>query len=355
MVDEVLNPYITWPKFSPNAYDLLSSASSWNIGASRTLFNFLTKVQEYKLPYIFKQDSGHTFFVPLDVGMDAHKFKMLDKHLILGHVIPFYVLFTRPTKKNFRYESLANDDYIYIVLSMEDRNGTTFVKGYSTGTIGDFNGPGEFEAEIVLANIPVKNGVVHLISQPLGIFKRKLKPFPFLPILEKLSNDPDLDIFYEMGERTGFHKIFNRPNISFTYFVASDSFWNTAEKQGLKPIESDINILKRHMVISKHPYSIEQLVSITKANNYTGLDLPSEEGTLRVMVFFIDGEYYIKWHRFYVKVTRPNYECSNGMIHILASPFVNLRKVDENTVRNDVGNMSESYWRSFRGAVNKIF
>lgn len=94
-----------------------------------------------------------------------------------------------------------------MVLSIVEIDGKLFVKGTN-------NGRGykrqEFFAEIVVDNVPVKNGVVHLISKPLIEGANKsLGVFPYLPIMMKISGDPELQFFYEMGERTKFNKIFN--------------------------------------------------------------------------------------------------------------------------------------------------
>ncbi|KAJ8967028.1 hypothetical protein NQ314_003145 [Rhamnusium bicolor] len=321
IIDEVLDPVIKYPKFSPNAYDLLSSIEKWDLGATKTVTKFFHKVQENNLLNVYKQTGGHTFFIPVDSGIDPHKFKMINKNIIVGHVVPHYILFTRPTEKNFAYESMANNEFVYTVVSFAEQNDTVFVRGVS-------NGGGGFYSEIVVPNIPVKNGVVHLISQPLGTFKRTLKPFPYLPILDKITNDPELDVFYEMGEKTGFNKIFEKEDVSFTYFIPKDSSWVETRKHDLEPTDNDLAILQRHLIVSSTPYSIEQLVSLCRANNYTDIELATQAGPLRINVLKIQDEYFIKWHKKYIKVVRPDYECTNGIIHILAGPMVHFRKTD---------------------------
>lgn len=209
-IDDVLNPLIISSKFSPNAYDFLSSSFKWNLPGGISLSKYFVKIQEHKLQRYFKDADagvGHTFFVPIDSGVDAHHFRRLDGHSIRAHVVPFYVLFTRPTKKNFAYETLANDSFAYMVVSIVEIDGKLFVKGTN-------NGRGykrqEFFAEIIVDNIPVKNGVVHLISKPLmEEADKSLGAFPYLPIMTKISGDPELQVFYEMGERTKFNKIFD--------------------------------------------------------------------------------------------------------------------------------------------------
>lgn len=169
---------------------------------------FSVKIQENKLQRHFKDDAGgHTFFVPIDSGVDARNFRQLDSHSIRGHVIPFYVLFTRPTMKNFAYETLANDSFVYVVLSFVEIDGKLFVKGRNNERGNKYE---EFFSEIIVENIPVKNGVVHLISKPLvNTASKSLGLFPYLPIMTKISTDPELEVFYAMGQKTKFNNIFN--------------------------------------------------------------------------------------------------------------------------------------------------
>ncbi|KAG5858493.1 hypothetical protein JTB14_010613 [Gonioctena quinquepunctata] len=260
VIDEMLDPVITSPKFSPNAYDFLSSYSNWNLGAAKTVSNFFTKVQENKVNYIYKQNAG-----------------------------------------------LTRGNY----------------------------GEGEFYSEVVVPNIPVKNGVIHVISEPLGIFNRKLKPFPYLPVFDKMSTDPSLEVFYNMGARTGFNDIFSKEGVNFTYLVPNDSAWMKAKQNGLETMDSDLNILGRHLIISQTPYSIEQLHSLTKARNYTDIEMNTQAGPLRIMVVKIEDDYYLKWYN---------------------SPLTNFRKITKygsNGENGDTVNL-ENVWKAVRNVWKKI-
>ncbi|CAG9834633.1 unnamed protein product [Diabrotica balteata] len=348
MIDEVLDPVIKSSTASPSAFEFLTTLFKWNLGSANSVSQFLTKIQETKLQYVFKQNAGHTYFIPVDSGIGPAKFKMMNKNIILGHVVPFNVLFTRPTTKNFLFESLANDEMLYIAISFEEKDKRLFVKGLIRGV----SGQGEFYSEVIKANIPVNNGVIHLISQPLGIDTKDLKPFPFLPVLEKISLDPNLDVFFSMGERTGFNKKFSKKNVSFTFFVPLDTAWKKAESDYLEAIENETDILGKHLIISDAPYSIELLLSLTKANNYTDIELQSESGTLRIMVLLIKGVYYLKWHNRFIKIERPNYECTNGVIHVLSSPLANFRRRDINAM--DIENIFEVIVKKINSSIDML-
>ncbi|CAH2015283.1 unnamed protein product [Acanthoscelides obtectus] len=149
-----------------------------------------------------------------------------------------------------------------------------------------------------------------------------VRPFPFLNILTKLSSDPDLDYIYTLGESTGFNDILHREDLQFTYFVTTDRFWNMVKQEGLKQVEKDLDILKRHLVIAQKSYTIEKLVDMSKVDYYfTNVDLPTENGVLRIMVREKDGQYYLIWRNKLMHVLKPNYMCTNGIVHIISGPF----------------------------------
>ncbi|KAJ8980372.1 hypothetical protein NQ317_009366 [Molorchus minor] len=368
MIDEVLDPVIPSPKFAPSAYDFLSAADKWQLGPTATVASFFHKVQEYNLAGAYKQKGGHTFFIPLDSGIDPHNFKMISAHTIRGHIVPDLVLFTRPTEKNSAYDTRANDRFNYVIVSLEERDAKFFVRGLAGGDLGNGNTEdGEFVSEILVPNIPVKNGVVHLVSQPLGIFNRTMKPFPFLPVLEKIANDPELDVFYTIGEETGFNKKFEQTGVKFTYFVPNDKSWFNTRKHDLEPTETDLELLNRHLIVSDTPYSMERLLALSRANSYGDIELNTEGGVLRVAILKIGPDYYLKWGGRYIKVVRPDYECADGIIHILAGPLAHFKqKGDERDAPAEIrihggnidwstGSAMEYYWRGLGNVLGNVF
>lgn len=90
---------------------------------------------------------------------------------------------------------------------------------------------------------------------------------------------------------------------------------------------------------------MEQLVSLTKANKFTDIELQTKGGPLRIMVLIIKGDYYLRWNNRYIKIIRPDYECTNGVIHILASPMTNFRRKDM-TLLEVGGKVFKEYWKT---------
>lgn len=81
---------------------------------------------------IFKNEGGHTFFIPIDEGFTRNGGDSIDAKTIDGHVIPKHVLFTSPTKKEVPYPTLANgDSNLRVVLTFsEETRGKTKISKY---------------------------------------------------------------------------------------------------------------------------------------------------------------------------------------------------------------------------------
>ncbi|XP_048524013.1 fasciclin-1 [Dendroctonus ponderosae] len=182
-IDEVLVPTRSSATsraqvFNPNAWEFLENYESLIQGTHRVR-NFRQKVQQYKRESIFRTEGGHTFFIPVDEGFANNRAGLIDDYIIDGHVIPREVLFTTPTKKDSPFPTLANSDNVIRVIisfTQEQRDKTiiNYVKSHTL--FGDGKHPqGVVLAEIVKANIPVKNGVIHLIHKPLMIVDSTIK------------------------------------------------------------------------------------------------------------------------------------------------------------------------------------
>ncbi|XP_060532718.1 fasciclin-1-like isoform X2 [Cylas formicarius] len=325
LIDRVLDPLIRLPHFKHTAFDFMGSFSKFTLGSTRkSVHSFLYKVQENNVTDLYEAQGGNTYFIPIDEGIGSKQFHAINRYSIYSHIIPNVVLFTRPTKRQFNYESLANDDFVYTVLSLED-NRKLYVRGNTI--LGKPSNPqGEFVVEILHPDIPVANGVVHVISRPLGVFPHSLKPFPYVSVLEKVASDPNLDTFYRLGEKFGFHSIFTAHDYFFTYFVPSEYAWRQIRKSDLQLVGSEVDLLKRHLVLSETPFSMERLLATSKTSNVTGVSLQTVGGLIKLHIHLIDGTYYIQWYNKLIRVTRPNYECSDGIVHVLAGPIATFQR-----------------------------
>ncbi|KAJ8919082.1 hypothetical protein NQ315_012067, partial [Exocentrus adspersus] len=181
-IDDVLIPTrsprtVSNPVYNPNAWEFLENYESLIQHPHRVRY-FRQKVQQNNKHNIFKTEGGHTFFIPVDEGFGNERAALVDDKIIDSHVIHGKVLFTNPTKKDVPFKTLAYSDNIKVVISFtQEQRGTTlinFVKSHNL--FGDAkHTPGVVLAEIVKANIPVKNGVVHLIHKPLMVVDSTVK------------------------------------------------------------------------------------------------------------------------------------------------------------------------------------
>ena len=118
----------------------------------------------------------------------------IDPKVIDGHIVPNVALFTRPAIKGRPVQTLAFSDNLKVTVSftneslplpeqsgskgttnarhlfmtVDDRKCLRAVYVQSNTLVGDFHHPrGVVVAQVVKGNIPVRNGVVHLIDKPL--------------------------------------------------------------------------------------------------------------------------------------------------------------------------------------------
>ncbi|XP_044756737.1 fasciclin-1 isoform X2 [Coccinella septempunctata] len=182
-IDEVLIPTRSVKNaankvFNPTAWEFLESYESLIMGDHRVR-SYRQRVQATNKEDIFKTEGGHTFFIPVDEGFKGGRAAAIDGKVIDGHVIPKQVLFTAPTKKGVPFQTLANGDNnlrVTISFTQEERDKRVIHYVKSHTILGDGkHTQGIVLAEIVKANIPVKNGVVHLIQRPLMIVDNSVK------------------------------------------------------------------------------------------------------------------------------------------------------------------------------------
>ncbi|CAG2119233.1 unnamed protein product, partial [Medioppia subpectinata] len=119
----------------------------------------------------------HTFFVPIgEVRPEA-----FDKYVVLGHVIPNNVLFLNVMGKE-SYRSAANDATVNVELSLINRTlrinpEQTYYVQSNTIKADPRHNKGVVMSRVLRPNIPIKNGVIHLIEKPLMIIDTSIIDF----------------------------------------------------------------------------------------------------------------------------------------------------------------------------------
>ncbi|XP_011262800.1 fasciclin-1 isoform X4 [Camponotus floridanus] len=180
IINEVLEPVRSnspeTPIYNPNAFQFLNQSENLNLGDHRVR-TFRQRIVIEKKESVFKAEGRFTFFIPVDEGFKPEpRPNMIDKQVIDGHVLPNEVLFTSPTLANVEYKTLVFSDNLKVTVSFLKAHNKVYVQ--SNTVMGDSNHPsGVVLAEIVKGNIPVRNGVVHLIQRPLMVVDTTVKDF----------------------------------------------------------------------------------------------------------------------------------------------------------------------------------
>nr|XP_029717678.1 fasciclin-1 isoform X1 [Aedes albopictus] len=203
IIDDVLTPLTANPStsfeiYNPDAYQFILHAENMDISQHR-IRSFRHKMTMAKKEDIYRAVGGHTFLIPVEEGFKPPpRPDMIDRKVIDGHVIPNRVIFTAPAPLDDPLETLAFEDNLKVTVTFfkqgEGKNAKVYVR--SNTVIGDSkHASGAVLAEIVKANIPVRNGVVHLIHRPLMVVDTTV--LQFLESFREKEDGP-LFKFYEL-------------------------------------------------------------------------------------------------------------------------------------------------------------
>ncbi|CAH2105724.1 unnamed protein product [Euphydryas editha] len=280
--------------------------------------SFRQKVNQLQKKDVFNADGRHTFFIPVDEGFKpTTRSDLIDAKVIDGHVIPNYVLFTQATPETEEYKSLAFSDNVKVIISFTtSANGKEEITYVKSNTVaGDAkHSRGVVLADIVRANIPVKNGVVHLIQRPLMVVDTTVIDFL------KEKEDGPLCKFYEVIMDLGEHNQFlNELTLAkdITLFAPSNEAWNEISVQNIIRNQQKLKeILNLHLVRERLPLdaiihnNMNQIYQAPTAlprkylyfnviNHHNNLTLTVEGGGVNATV------------------TQTNIAATNGFIHII--------------------------------------
>ena len=141
-----------------------------------------------------KSDGKFTFFIPVDTALQVifiltvglscdfaqnlHR-ALVDIEVIKSHIVPGKLLFTRPRRKraeskpSLQYHSSRGSLSLQVMLKLLYSEGESRVESHTV--VGSRQHKrGVVRAKIVKGDIPVSNGVVHLIDRPLVIMAETL-------------------------------------------------------------------------------------------------------------------------------------------------------------------------------------
>ncbi|XP_076287774.1 fasciclin 1 Fas1 domain-containing isoform X3 [Lasioglossum baleicum] len=299
---------------NPNAYEFLNQSEELQLGVHRVRI-FRQRVVKENKQEDFKADGRYTFLIPVEEGFTpAPRPEKVDRVVIDGHVIPNHVLFTSPTPENVPYKTLAFTDNVKVTVSFLKQNDKVYVK--SNTVMGDANHPmtGVVLAEIVKANIPVRNGVVHLIQRPLMVVDTTVKDF-----LEEKEDGPVYK-FYEMIRDFGDEIMSTISQLrDVTLFAPSNA---ALEEPGVQRILQDKErvkeILNLHCVKERLPLDKIKNKSVSQSN--TGVPTAADRKKLYFNV--VQGPrgnqtVTVEGGGVNATVITANIAATNGIIHII--------------------------------------
>ncbi|XP_045765783.1 fasciclin-1 isoform X3 [Maniola jurtina] len=329
VIDQVLQPLLPLgqssggsPVYNPNAYQFLEHSDVFNVGPHR-LRSFRQKVNQLQKKEVFNADGRHTFFIPVDEGFKpTTRSDLIDAKVVDGHVIPHQVLFTQATPDTKEFKSLAFSDNVKVIISfttsINGKEEITFVK--SNTVAGDAkHSRGVVLADIVRANIPVKNGVVHLIQRPLMVVDTTIVDFlKGRKGIEK--EDGPLCKFYEVIMDLGEHNQFlNELTLAkdITLFAPSNEAWNEISVQNVIRNHQKLQeILNLHLVRERLP--LDAIIHNNMNQIYQApTALPRRYLYFNVINYQNNMTLTVEGGGVNATVTQTNIAATNGFVHII--------------------------------------
>ncbi|XP_075231724.1 fasciclin 1 Fas1 domain-containing, partial [Lycorma delicatula] len=319
IIDGVLEPVrSTSPDIeinNPDAYQFINQSEHLNLDTHRVR-SFRHRVQLNGKADVFKAEGRHTFFIPVDEGFQPPpRPEKIDAKVIDGHIIPNKVLFTNPTPNDMEFETLAFTDMLKVTISFKtetDNKGTkTYVKSHTI--VGDqSHANGVVLAEIVKGNIPVRNGVVHLIHRPLMVVDTTVNQF-----LED-SEDGPLYKFYEVIRDTegDFMDRITRMR-DLTLFAPSNAAWEDSNLNNLiRDRKKMQEILDMHLVERKLT-----LETITTSNEKQVFQVPTVAPKRSLYFNIVQSGHNktltVEGGGVNATVIQPDIAATNGIVHII--------------------------------------
>ncbi|XP_017847725.1 fasciclin-1 isoform X4 [Drosophila busckii] len=254
VIDEVLEPLTASQSAKADVNNLdamqfMQQADHLNVGENNRLRTYRSQVSLMKKESLYQAPGTHTFLVPVDEGFKlSTRSSLVDAKVIDGHVIPNTVIFTAASQHDEPKTSAAFEDQLKVTVSFfKQKDGKMYVK--SNTIIGDAKHPtGVVLAEIVKANIPVKNGVVHLIHRPLMIIDTTVTQF--LQFLNDNGENGALRKFYEVIMDAGGAVLEGINNLSeVTILAPSNEAWNVSSIDNIiRDRKRMTDILNMHII-----------------------------------------------------------------------------------------------------------
>ncbi|XP_076342714.1 fasciclin-1-like isoform X2 [Tachypleus tridentatus] len=245
IIDEVLEPYRSTENLPPDAWELLSNPSLYNI--REELSAMASRVRKEEQVDTFTKVGNHTYFIPIgeENGPTGSRIRDVDSNVIKGHVISHYVLFTRTAGNEGYISNNPRVEIKFVNQSNSFDSETIFVRS-NTFQENQAHHKGVVLSKIVRANIPLRNGVVHLIEHPLMIID--ISVWDFI----QSKGDKKLSEYMQLVKEASPDFDFNIRNaVEKTVFVPTNEAIQEVEPEKLEMLKANktelTNLLRLHM------------------------------------------------------------------------------------------------------------
>ncbi|XP_053677949.1 fasciclin-1 [Anopheles nili] len=243
------------------------------------------------------------------------------REILLMHVVPGVLSTEKIKQKNqnsiFQTVTLHKRQLIYF--NAHD-NLTSRVRNVTVEA-------GGVNASVILGDIGAIDGYIHIIDHMLGV--------SYTSVQDKLRIDQTMRIMNRMGMQNNFNDQLNKTTQRFTYFVPRDKAWMQwfAEhptpdmEEFMRNNEVSRLVLARHLVIADRAFTMGELRNMS----HDSLILPTDGAdNLEVRIKEEDNRFFIQWKRTnkWISVFRANVECTNGLIHVIDAPFLDVHDVN---------------------------
>jgi len=329
LIDSVLEPLV--PKDEKvedfvdiKAGDLLTKSDNYRID-DFSIKKFADRLEALGMGNFseFSSYGKFTFFLPIDSAFENLRVGTIDAEVVRAHIVPDTLMFTKPQKRRveskptLQYNSSRGSSNLRVMAKVFIKDNEPMVESQTVvGT--KQHKRGTVDAKIVKANIPVQNGIVHLIDKPLVIMASSLwehlckektgqHNMRFRDFANYLQKSPEL---CERIKTTSDATVLVPTNEAFKFLTSSE--------MDAKISADAERILGLHFI--DHPPAIlSDDVRVTRPQDDSGMfSVPAvfpEESEERVWFWSQDGKLHIDGGGIEAEVVEANVGASNGVIH----------------------------------------
>ncbi|XP_067144605.1 fasciclin-1 isoform X1 [Centruroides vittatus] len=322
VIDDIMELYIPKNNLPPTALSLLKQPKIYDI--SKTFEVFVSRTRSVNEEELFQRVGQHTYFLPQGHAKEQNYDiqQEIDKWVIRGHVIPNHVLFTR-TMGRKAYRSEAYEDNLKVKLSLINRtneNDDGYTLYIQSNTIqSDYtHRKGVVYSKILHANIPVANGVVHIIEVPLMIIEKTI-----WQILEEEKNNRFSKFYNLIKDQPEFiAKLQSSLPVKTLFIPSNDAISSISDEKFAMLKENDTEfslLLGLHLVfksISTEEVLTKQIVEERSFDNRRGLYF-RVVGDKNKSRFYTDVTLTVEGGGVNATVIEADIGATNGMVHII--------------------------------------